>query len=405
MAGRISTAFFNTVGVLEILRSQEQLSTTQLQIATGKRILQPEFDPAGAAQALDLREFIRENESFQNNITFVKTRNQLEETVLVGTKNLLQRVKELSVQAATVTADGPQRFAIAKEIEQLNDELFNIANTKDANNEFLFSGSLGNTQPFTDNNNGSFTYNGDQTVREIQIGSTRRIDDGNTGAEVFFDVANGNGVFQTAPGAGNTGAGVIDSGSVTNAGAFPNDTFTLTFAVDGGGNPVINVVGAVTGAVVTNQPFNGVQASVSFNGVQVNISGSAATGDTFTIAPSTNQDIFTTLSTYQSALENFAQNGDQVAFGNASNRAFADFDQALTHILNIRSTVGARLNAADTQTDINADFLLQIQASLSDVEDLDIAEAASRLNLQTVALQAAQQSFIKVQNLSLFNFL
>lgn len=403
MSGRISTNFFAQLGVTEILRNQEQLSSTQLQIATGKRILTPEFDPAGAARALDLREFLRENENFQSNINLVRSRNQLEETVLVGVKNILQRTRELSVQAATVTADGSQRLAIAREIEQLNAELFNIANTRDANNEFLFAGSLGNTQPFS-KNGGVFTYNGDQTNREIQIGSSRLIQDGDTGADVFFNISNGNGVFQTSATATNTGSGVIDSGSVLNAAAFPQDTFTITFAQNAG-QTVFNVVGAATGAVLTNQPFNGIQGTISFNGVQVNIAGSPAVGDTFTLAPSSNQDVFTTMGTFQTALESFAQNGDQAAFGNATHRALTDLDQALTHILNFRSSIGARLNATDTQENINADFLVQVQTSLSGVEDLDVAEAASRLNLQTVTLQAAQQSFIKIQGLSLFNFL
>jgi len=39
------------------------------------------------------------------------------------------------------------------------------------------------------------------------------------------------------------------------------------------------------------------------------------------------------------------------------------------------------------------------------VQNLDYAEVISRLNLQLVGLQAAQQAFVKIQNLSLFNFL
>ena len=43
--------------------------------------------------------------------------------------------------------------------------------------------------------------------------------------------------------------------------------------------------------------------------------------------------------------------------------------------------------------------------SLSQIEDIDIAEAASRLSLQAITLEAAQQSFIRIQGLNLFNFL
>lgn len=71
----------------------------------------------------------------------------------------------------------------------------------------------------------------------------------------------------------------------------------------------------------------------------------------------------------------------------------------------MRATVGARLNAVDAQKDVNDGFKLQVQETLSKLQDLDYAEAVSRLNLQLTGLQAAQQSFLKIQGLSLFNFL
>ena len=401
---RISTQFFNLRGVNEILRNQEELSQTQIQIATGKRIVTPQYDPAGAARVVDLNAFLRENETFQSNIQFVESRNQLEETVLVSTKNVLQRARELAVSSATSTVSGSQRDAIAQEMAQLTEEVFRLANTKDSNNEFLFSGSLGNTQPFSNNGSGVFSYNGDETVRDLQVGAARRLRDGDPGSEVFFNVKNGNGVFVTQAGAANAGDGVIDNGTVLNVAAFPADTFTISI-VDNAGVLSLNVDGAVTGNVITNQPINALQTSVRFNGVEIALTGSPAVGDTFTVAPSNNQDIFTTMDTFRQALEAFSVNGNSTQFENAVNRVLGDMDQALDHVLNVRSGVGARLNAVTTQESINADFVLQVQSTLSDVEDLDIGEAASRLSLQVVALQAAQQSFIRVQNLSLFNFL
>ena len=80
-------------------------------------------------------------------------------------------------------------------------------------------------------------------------------------------------------------------------------------------------------------------------------------------------------------------------------------DTALNRVLDVRSQIGARLNALDSQQETNQDFLLNLQSAKSQVEDLDMAEAISRFNLQIVSLQAAQQSFVKVQNLSLFNLL
>jgi len=80
-------------------------------------------------------------------------------------------------------------------------------------------------------------------------------------------------------------------------------------------------------------------------------------------------------------------------------------DRAMNQLLEFRASAGARLNALDNQQNINAAMLIQLEQTRSTVEDLDYAEAASRLSRESVALQAAQQAFVKVQNLTLFNYL
>jgi flagellar hook-associated protein 3 FlgL len=80
-------------------------------------------------------------------------------------------------------------------------------------------------------------------------------------------------------------------------------------------------------------------------------------------------------------------------------------DAAMGHLLGFRATTGARLNALDSQKGINGALLDQLESTRSTIEDLDYAEAASRLSQQSITLQAAQQAFVKVQNLNLFNFL
>ncbi|PPD05319.1 MAG: flagellar hook-associated protein 3 [Methylobacter sp.] len=76
---------------------------------------------------------------------------------------------------------------------------------------------------------------------------------------------------------------------------------------------------------------------------------------------------------------------------------------ALNQVSAAQSSVGVRLNALDSQQTANADFILNAQTVLSNTQDLDYAEAISRYNLQTTALQAAQQTFSRVQRLTLFS--
>ncbi len=107
------------------------------------------------------------------------------------------------------------------------------------------------------------------------------------------------------------------------------------------------------------------------------------------------EDVFSTLYNLATDLE-----------ANAPNPASLDqLDNAMDNLSGVRATIGSRLNAVDRQETTNVALLEQLENTRSIIEDLDFAEAASRLNLQSVTLQAAQQAFVRVQDLNLFNFL
>ena len=90
----------------------------------------------------------------------------------------------------------------------------------------------------------------------------------------------------------------------------------------------------------------------------------------------------------------------------APNGASLDqLDSAMNQFLGFRASIGARLNALDSQEKINVTMLIQLEKTRSVIEDLDYAEAASRLSRESITLQAAQQAFVKVQNLNLFNYI
>jgi len=93
------------------------------------------------------------------------------------------------------------------------------------------------------------------------------------------------------------------------------------------------------------------------------------------------------------------------AYSQTANDVLADLGTVLDNFLTTRTTVGARMRALDDQESQNEKFVLDMKTTLSDVKDLDYAEAISRFNIEQTALQAAQQAYSRVQNLSLFNFL
>jgi flagellar hook-associated protein 3 FlgL len=80
-----------------------------------------------------------------------------------------------------------------------------------------------------------------------------------------------------------------------------------------------------------------------------------------------------------------------------------DRDEAQIHA--VRSEVGSRLSALDSSEASREDFNVELQRNLSNLQDIDYAEAISRMNRQYMGLQAAQQSYANISQLSLFNYL
>ncbi len=396
---RISTSQFIQQGLSQILTQQQRVADTQQQLATGRRVVKPSDDPAAATRSLTLREGIATLQQYNDNSNLANSRLRIEESALISAGDLLQRARELAIQANNATQTNETRAGAGAELQGILEGLLSAANTRDANNEYIFGGYRTNAPPFVQTGSG-FSYIGDQGVREVQVGASRRVAIGDSGEAVFFDIANGNGTFATSANSSNTGNGLIDSGSVTNISSYVPDTYTATFTSPS----TYEVTDSSSNVVATGTHSSG--QPIEFLGIQAVVTGQPATGDTFTFAQSTGQDVFTTIQDLINVLNTTVTDpSSQADLNNGINVALANIDQALNNIVQTRSSVGSRLNALEDQANINSIFQLEAQTSLAGIEDIDIAEVISNFNQQLVSLQAAQQAFVQVQRLSLLNFL
>ena len=520
---RISTSQIQLSGLNRMLEQQSQMLRTQQQLAAGKRILNPADDPAASARIVGLDQTLKVTEKYQGNIDFARSRLELEEGVISSVTNVLNRVRELAVQANNSSLTNDDRRSLAIEAQERLNELLGLGNAQDAGGEFLFSGYQGSTQPFAATASGPYAYNGDDGQRFIQIGSSRQIAVTDSGTSTFREIRNGNGTFTALDNPLNSGGGIIDPGSVANPSLIDGDTYNITFLaatsatggvtysdnsatadnltytleingttvystdeadatpvtslaglaaeinddmgttgvrayVDGGSlyltntspsaTPITitesmggasdgdldrmtgyfggNLSGSSTPSITTtlnseadfylvedsmgNVETSGSYSdggSIAFNGIQTNVKGSPNVGDSFSISPSLNQDVFSTVRNLVSILESGSNNtpADSARLNNDFNRFFSDVDRAMENFRAARTQIGSRLVALDTQENLNDGYILQIKSTLSDLQDLDYTEAITRLNQQEVALKAAQQSYMRIQGLSLFNYL
>lgn len=341
---RISTSWSHQLAVNAMLDQQAKVSQTQMKLSTGKNILTPSEEPAASVRLLDLDEVTKQTEQYQDNIAMARQRLGLEETNIQNVVDTLFRIKELTVQGLNETNSQSDRVAIAKELDELNEHLLGIANTKNANGEYIFAGYATGTQPYakgpvfpplkaadgTDINTPpiySYPYLGDINQRNIQIGPSRQVADGNYGEQVF---------------------GISD--------VLPTDVAPLDPANAQAPKNLFEIVNKISALLKADAPKADVDP-------------------------------------------------DPVNTLTALGQGLSDLDQALERIVAVETTIGARMHALDRQESINDDYILDMKSVASDIGDLDYAEAISTFNIQNTVLQAAQQAFSRVQNLSLFNYL
>ena len=228
---RISTSQMNSRGSQAILDRQASAIKTQLQLASGKRMLTPADDPSASAAVVTLNQTLASMSQYSRNSDFATSRLQQEETAVASAETLLQRVRELTLLGINASQTPETRSSTADEIDLLLQDLLGLANSKDATGSFLFAGYQDKTQPFTENPDGSFSYLGDTGRRMVQISDTRQIASHDSGRDVFMDIASGNRTFEVAGNSSNQGTGVIDPGWVSNPSAYDQDDYTILFPV------------------------------------------------------------------------------------------------------------------------------------------------------------------------------
>ena len=202
----------------------------------------------------------------------------------------------------------------------------------------------------------------------------------------------------TAKAGANTGSGTISVGAVVAATVLTGDSYSVNFTGTGATYDVVDTTTATTlssgNAYTSGQP-------ITFAGLSFDINGSPAAGDTFSATPRNNQSIFTALSDLVTLLQT-PGTGSLAAGAAAAN---GNIDQGLDNVLTVRASVGSRLRELDALDSAGDDRNIQYAQTLSQLQDLDYTKAITELTQQQTILTAAQQSFVKISGLSLFNYL
>lgn len=406
---RISSQQIFSGGISRMQEVNSDLVKTQEQISTGKKINRPSDDPVAAARILKLDQEVKRIETYGRNANLADNRLKQEESTLASAVDIIQRVRELTVQAGSGSLSANDRLSISSELKERLGQLANVANTRDASGEYIFSGFQGSTPAFAKDEFGAWTYQGDegQRVLEIDDGVTVPISD------------HGKGIFADIPAAVSAKESNSVDGYVSGleliapqdlkdafSPAVPND-LRITVADAAGTLSVTANSGTLnltpTPAPTVGEPFEVAGITLTVNDAVFD--ADPALTDSFAIGISDKQSIFGSVEKLIAGLEGIdkASPKSNAKFDALIAESLANLDNGQESIILKQTELGGRLNAIESTSAFLEDSGLYTKEIRSQLQDVDYAEAISNLTFQSFVLQAAQQSFAQVSRMSLFD--
>ncbi|MEN0650732.1 flagellar hook-associated protein FlgL [Caldifermentibacillus hisashii] len=178
---RVTQSMLSNNMLRNLSNNYNKMGKLQDQLTTQKRITRPSDDPVVAMLGLGYRDSLNKVQQYSRNIS--EANNWLDSTddaISQGVK-VLQRIRELTVQASNGTYEEGQRGAIAVEVDQLKKQLETIAQTQ-VGGKYIFNGENTNKAPAA----GNFS-DGDI---ELEIFDGIKLNVNTKGSELFKSVFN-----------------------------------------------------------------------------------------------------------------------------------------------------------------------------------------------------------------------
>ena len=205
-------------------RITNTLQDLRNQGASGLKVNKPSDDPSAIRPILTARAEIRRSERYLQTMGVSYDKMEAADTHLGQIENILQRAKEIGINAVNGSLNDDDRQILADEVGQLKEQLVAVANSQ-IDNRYIFAGYSNTTPPFVqnplytdagyienDSNTWPYIYQGDPNPTELEIVAGEKVEVSVTGNELFMGVANAN--WSAPPAANQSEPGSIDIFSV-----------------------------------------------------------------------------------------------------------------------------------------------------------------------------------------------
>lgn len=407
---RISTPQINFNGIQGVRKHSEDLYKIQEKLSSGQRVNRPGDDPVAAARIYTIDKSIKQLDQFNANGMFAQGKLELEDNTLTNFTDVMQRIRELTIYGMNDTQSTNGRQAIAAEMRGLLENLKSLANTQDSNGEYIFSGDKSTTPAYQAVTAANVTQlstglKAPQPTNYFTVG---------TGAAVTVNRIDGTTVTPT-----------VAVGEIVDN--FNGKIYTLNATTqayeDAQGEPLYAYTGSHTGArFVQVSPDNDHIDNGNDMGdasrVRVSDMGARVFGyyDKTSSTPwkpdydadknpQLNYNIFDTMREMINQLETGQSGAGAVAGNTKLDDYLAEIDTSLEAIRNTQADVGTRLQRIDMQNQMNQDFKVGLSETLSQLRDQDLVSGIDSYQKILTSLQLSQQTFAKLSELSLFNYI
>jgi flagellar hook-associated protein 3 FlgL len=400
---RITTNMIYDRNIYSLNSANERLNTAYQQLQTGNKFQTAGEDPAGMSQKMALTKEIDLFKQYGVNGSLLENSLGHEETVLTSINNAMLSAQTLIQKSNNGSISMDDRKAIASELEGLQQQMFDLMNSKNSSGEFIFGGNQSKTQPYVKDSNGKYAYQGDPGQRNIQVSPTVKIAANDSGQDLFDIVATRRTAsalttdikvdisdqdnFDNFYKSNYNSALASNSYTVSTTAGSP-DTYEIK---DAAGNPVAN------GNYISG---NG----ISFNGLELTLNvpvGGAS--QQFELKKPENDNILNGMSDFMAALRDPSITADNFAL---------EVADATVHMKNARLNIdhglgelGGRMNSLEAVMGSNEGLSTLNSEARAKVSEADLYEVISTLSKEDAALSASQLSFSKISRLTLFDYI
>ena len=395
----------------DMAKTQQRLNNAHSQVTSLDKFKTSADAPADVAKSSYLLDEINKNSQYQKNGTLLTSTLGLEEATLNNLHTAMERGRVLSVRALNGTVGEADLNAIAIEIGEVQKEIYDLVNTKNANGDHIFSGSASQKQAYVwDEDRDTYQYRGNEQDNKIQIASNVFIASGDNGRKVF-ELVPARLVADTVNVTGNISTAAV---RIADQGEYDNYHHTnYDYATPKNNIYKFNLLppkspGDSTTFEIRNSS-NNIQYSgnftsekvIRFNGMDLTVKGNGPGSVDIILAPPENKNILNTLEDLKELLTD--NSISRTEFQNGISDAQIGIDNAKYATMAVISSIGGRNNSIERVTQANESFKVINQEARAILTETDLAAAMTDLTKEQNVLEMSYKSFNKINNLSLFN--